>query len=70
MVFYVDFKAFPLTDSATDGNHTDLPGLEPTVQTLIFPVGIRVELGIVAVDLAGTYPNEAIPWHVLGCLAG
>lgn len=52
MVAYVDFMAFPLTNSATDGNHTNLPGLEPTVQTLIFPVGIRVELGIVAVDLA------------------
>ena len=46
------FSQTQLTDSTTDSNHTNLAGFETTVQTLIFPVGICVELGIVGVDRA------------------
>jgi hypothetical protein len=34
------------TDSATDGNHTNLTGLETTVQTLILVFRVREDLNI------------------------
>ena len=36
----------PLTNGTTDGNHTNLTGLEATVQTLILVVRVRQDLDV------------------------
>lgn len=46
MELVISEPSIQLTDSATDGNHTNLTGFEATVQTLILVVRVREDLDI------------------------